>query len=128
MSIRLHLTGVFVDDQDKALQFYTEVLGFELRNDMPLGGEHRWITVGAPGQDVELLLEPASHPAVAPYREALRAGGIPLASFAVDDIAAEHERLLAAGVTFTQPPSEMGSVTTAILDDGFGNLVQLLQY
>ena len=66
MSIRLHLTGVFVDDQDKALQFYTEVLGFELRNDMPLGGEHRWITVGAPGQDVELLLEPASHPAVAP--------------------------------------------------------------
>lgn len=128
MSIRLHLTGVFVDDQDKALQFYTEVLGFELRNDMPLGGEHRWITVGAPGQDVELLLEPASHPAVAPYREALRADGIPLASFAVDDIAAEHERLLAAGVTFTQPPSEMGPVTTAILDDGFGNLVQLLQY
>ena len=128
MSIRLHLTGVFVDDQDKALQFYTEVLGFELRNDMALGGEHRWITVGTPGQDVELLLEPASHPAVAPYREALRADGIPHASFAVDDIAAEHERLLAAGVTFTQPPSEMGPVTTAILDDGFGNLVQLLQH
>ena len=95
---------------------------------MPLGGEHRWITVGAPGQDVELLLEPASHPAVAPYREALRAGGIPLASFAVDDIAAEHERLLAAGVPFTQPPTEMGPVTTAILADGFGNLIQLLQY
>lgn len=128
MAIRLHLTGVFVDDQDEALRFYTEVLGFEPRIDQPLGGDHRWITVGAPGQDVELLLEPASHPAVAPYRDALNEDGIPLASFAVDDVHAEHDRLLALGVTFTQPPTEMGPVTTAVLKDCCGNLIQLLQH
>ena len=128
MTIRLHLTGVFVDDQDEALRFYTEVLGFELRTDVPVGNGDRWLTVGAEGQDVELLLEPSGHPAVAPYRDALVADGIPLASFAVDDIQSEYERLLAAGVTFTQPPTEMGPVTTAVLDDGCGNLVQLLAY
>lgn len=128
MTIRLHLTGVFVDDQDEALRFYTEVLGFELRTDVPVGNGDRWLTVGAEGQDVELLLEPSGHPAVAPYRDALVADGIPLASFAVDDIQSEYERLLAAGVTFTQPPTEMGPVTTAVLDDGCGNLIQLLAY
>ena len=128
MTIRLHLTGVFVDDQDEALRFYTEVLGFELRTDVPVGNGDRWLTVGADGQDVELLLEPSGHPAVAPYRDALVADGIPLASFAVDDIQSEYERLLAAGVTFTQPPTEMGPVTTAVLDDGCGNLIQLLAY
>jgi catechol 2,3-dioxygenase-like lactoylglutathione lyase family enzyme len=128
MSIRLHLTGVFVDDQDEALRFYTEVLGFELRTDVPVGNGDRWLTVGVEGQDVELLLEPSGHPAVAPYREALFADGIPLASFAVDDVQAEYERLCAAGVTFTQPPTAMGPVTTAVLDDGCGNLVQLLAY
>ncbi len=128
MTIRLHLTGVFVDDQDEALRFYTEVLGFEVRTDVPVGNGDRWLTVGAEGQDVELLLEPSGHPAVAPYRDALVADGIPLASFAVDDIQSEYERLRAAGVTFTQPPTEMGPVTTAVLDDGCGNLVQLLAY
>ena len=128
MPIRLHLTSVFVDDQDEALRFYTEVLGFESRIDEPIGNDHRWITVGAAGQDVELLLEPSGHPAVAPYRAALAADGIPLASFAVDDVHSEYERLTAAGVTFTQPPAEMGPVTTAVLDDGCGNLIQLLAH
>jgi catechol 2,3-dioxygenase-like lactoylglutathione lyase family enzyme len=126
MTIRLHVTSVFVDDQAKAHRFYTEVLGFETRTDVPLGNGDRWLTVGAPGQDVELLLEPSGHPAVRPYREALAADGIPLASFAVDDIRQEHERLVAAGVTFTQPPTEMGPVTTAVLDDTCGNLIQLV--
>jgi catechol 2,3-dioxygenase-like lactoylglutathione lyase family enzyme len=126
MTIRIHLTSVFVDDQERALRFYTEVLGFEPRTDVPLGNGDRWLTVGAPGQDgVELLLEPASHPAVAPYREAVTSDGIPLASFAVDDIQAEYDRLVAAGVTFTQPPTAMGPVTTAVLDDTCGNLIQL---
>ena len=128
MPIRLHLTSVFVDDQYEALRFYTEVLGFEPRVDEPIGNDHRWITVGAVGQDVELLLEPSGHPAIAPYREALAADGIPLASFAVDDVQAEYERLTTAGVTFTQPPTEMGPVTTAVLDDGCGNLIQLLAH
>ncbi len=127
MSIRIHVTSVFVDDQESALRFYTDVLGFEPATDVPLGNGDRWLTVKAPGQDgVELLLEPSSHPAVAPYRDALIADGIPLASFAVDDVAAEHERLVSAGVTFTQPPVEMGPVTTAVLDDTCGNLIQLV--
>ena len=126
MTIRIHLTSVFVDDQEHALRFYTEVLGFELRTDVPLENGDRWLTVGAPGQDVELLLEPSGHPAVGPYRDALAADGIPLASFAVGDIEAEYERLVAAGVTFLQPPTPMGPVTTAVLDDTCGNLVQLV--
>jgi len=128
MTIRLHLTSVFVDNQDEALRFYTEVLGFEPRTDEPIGNDHRWLTVGAPGQDVELLLEPSGHPAVAPYRDALVADGIPLASFAVDDVQAEYDRLRTAGVTFTQPPTTMGPVTTAVLDDGCGNLIQLVAH
>ena len=126
MTIRLHVTSVFVDDQDHALRFYTEVLGFEPRTDLPLGNGDRWLTVAAPGQDVELLLEPSRHRAVGPYREALIADGIPLASFAVDDVHREHNRLVQAGVTFTQPPTEMGPVTTAVLDDTCGNLIQLI--
>jgi hypothetical protein len=102
------------------------VLGFEPRTDVPLGNGDRWLTVGSPGQDVELLLEPAGHPAVGPYREALAADGIPLASFAVADVHAEHQRLVEAGVTFTQPPTTMGPVTTAVLDDTCGNLIQLV--
>lgn len=126
MTIRIHLTSVFVDDQEKALRFYTDVLGFEPRTDIPLGNGDRWLTVGAPGQEgVELLLEPASHPAVGPYRDGVTGDGIPLASFAVDDVAAEHERLVGAGVTFTQPPTTMGPVVTAVLDDTCGNLIQL---
>jgi len=128
MTIRLHLTSVFVDDQDEALRFYTEVLGFEPRIDEPIGNGDRWLTVGAAGQDVELLLEPSGHPAVAPYRDALAADGIPLASFAVDDIQSEYDRLRGVGVTFTQPPTAMGPVSTAVLDDGCGNLIQLVAH
>ncbi|HZD22491.1 MAG TPA: VOC family protein [Acidimicrobiia bacterium] len=125
--MRIHVTSVFVDDQENALHFYTEVLGFEPRTDVPIGNGDRWLTVGAPGQDgIELLLEPASHPAVGPYREAVTADGIPLASFAVDDLQSEYDRLVEAGVTFTQPPTKMGPVTTAVLDDTCGNLIQLI--
>lgn len=127
MTIRIHLTSVFVDDQARALRFYTDVLGFEPCADVPIGDEHRWLTVAAPGQEgVELLLEPSSHPAVGPYRDSITADGIPMASFAVDDIQAEYERLIQAGVTFTQPPTAMGPVTTAVLDDTCGNLIQLV--
>lgn len=126
MTIRLHVTSVFVDDQERALRFYTEVLGFERRTDEPLGNGDRWLTVGSPGQDVELLLEPSGHPAVGPYRERLATDGIPLASFAVEDIYREHDRLLQAGVTFTQPPTAMGPITAAVLDDTCGNLIQLI--
>ncbi len=129
MSIHIQVTSVFVDDQEHAFRFYTEVLGFEPRTDVPVGNGDRWLTVGAPGQDdVELLLEPATHPAVGPYREAVTADGIPLASFAVGDVHAEHDRLVEAGVTFTQPPTAMGSITTAVLDDTCGNLIQLVAH
>ena len=127
MTIRIHLTSVFVDDQERALRFYTDVLGFERRVDQPVGNGDRWLTVGTPGQEgVELLLEPASHPAVGPYRAAVTGDGIPLASFAVDDVQAEYDRLVDAGVTFTQPPTAMGPVTTAVFDDTCGNLIQLV--
>jgi hypothetical protein len=104
------------------------VLGFTVKNDIPLGPEARWLTVtGSGGDAVELLLEPAGHPAVAPYREALVADGIPLASFEVDDLDAEFERLTGLGVRFTQEPLAMGPVKTAVIDDTCGNLVQLVQ-
>lgn len=126
MTIRINLTSVFVDDQARALAFYTEVLGFEPRTDVPVGNGDRWLTVAGPGQEgVELVLEPASHPAVGPYRDALVADGIPAASFAVEDVHAEHQRLVGAGVTFTQPPTDLGPVTVAVLDDTCGNLIQL---
>ncbi|MCY4399376.1 MAG: VOC family protein [Gemmatimonadetes bacterium] len=126
--MRINLTGVFVDDQQKALRFYTETLGFRVKHNIPLG-EHAWITVvsaEAP-EGTELLLEPDGHPAVAPFREALVADGIPSASFAVDDAGAEHERLLAKGVRFVQPPTDLGSVITAVFDDSCGNLIQIME-
>jgi len=126
--LRINLTTVFVDDQDKALRFYTDVLGFVLKDDVPVG-EYRWLTVVSP-QDPdgpELLLEPDAHPAVGPFTRALVADGIPFASFAVDDVRAEHERLAALGVRFTMEPQDMGPVTVAVLDDTCGNLVQLAQ-
>jgi len=122
----INLVSVLVDDQDKALAFYTEKLGFVTKHDLPLG-EHRWITVVSPDRPdgAELLLEPDAHPAAGPWKQALVADGIPYAQFAVDDLQAEYERLLALGVTFTQPPIAMGPVTTAVLDDTCGNLIQL---
>ena len=126
--MRIVLSSVFVDDQDKALDFYTAKLGFVKKNEIPLG-EAKWLTVVAPdAQDgPELVLEPDSHPAVGPFKSALVQDGIPFASFAVDDIHAEYERLRAAGVVFTQPPVKMGPVTTAVLDDTCGNLIPLAQ-
>ena len=126
--MRIHLASVFVDDQQKALEFYTGTLGFVTKHDIPLG-EHRWLTVVSPQNPdgTELVLEPSAHPAVAPFRAALVADGIPFTSFAVDDVAAEYERLRGLGVRFTQEPTQMGPVTTAVLDDGCGNLIQLAQ-
>ncbi|MFU8874068.1 VOC family protein [Micromonospora sp. SL4-19] len=124
--MRINLASVFVDDQDKALAFYTEVLGFEKKTEVPLG-EHRWLTVVSPADPdgVELVLEPAGHPAVGPFRRALVDDGIPFTSFAVDDVHTEFQRLRALGVEFTQMPLEMGGVTTAVLDDTCGNLIQI---
>jgi catechol 2,3-dioxygenase-like lactoylglutathione lyase family enzyme len=126
--MKIVLTSVLVDDQDKALHFYTEVLGFRKKVEIPMG-EHRWLTVASP-QDPdgpELVLEPDSHPAAGPFKRALVEDGIPFTSFAVDDVRAEYERLRAAGVRFTQPPVAMGPVTTAVLDDTCGNLIQIAQ-
>lgn len=124
--MRISYTSMFVDDQDKALHFYTEVLGFAVKQDVPIG-DVRWITVVSP-QDpdgAELVLEPDGHPAVNPFKDALVADGIPFTAFVVDDVAAEYERLSALGVQFTQKPTAMGPVTTAVLDDTCGNLVQI---
>ncbi|WBB51658.1 VOC family protein [Verrucosispora sp. WMMA2044] len=124
--MRIHVTSVFVDDQAKALAFYTEKLGFTKKTDVP-AGEYRWLTVVSPADPdgVELLLEPAGHPAVGPFRQALVADGIPFTSFAVDDVYAEVERLKGLGVEFTQEATDMGPVVTAVLDDTCGNLIQL---
>ncbi|MBQ1097684.1 VOC family protein [Streptomyces sp. b94] len=125
--MKIHLTSVFVEDQAKALRFYTEVLGFVKKHDVPVGERDRWLTVVSPDEPggVELLLEPAGHPAVKAYRDALVEDGIPLAQFAVDDVQAEYERLRGLGVHFTQEPLEMGPVTTAVFDDTCGNLIQI---
>jgi catechol 2,3-dioxygenase-like lactoylglutathione lyase family enzyme len=125
--LRINITSVFVDDQAKALAFYVDVLGFVKKNDVPMGGPHRWLTVvSAKDPDgVELLLEPSEHPAAAPFKAALVADGIPFTSFAVDDAHAEFERLRAAGVHFVQEPTPMGPVTTAVFDDTCGNLIQI---
>ncbi len=124
--IRINLTSVFVDDQDKALAFYTDVLGFEKKTEIPMG-EHRWLTVVSPADPdgVELVLEPDAHPAAGPFKQALVEDGIPFTSFAVDDVQAEYERLRDRGVRFTQEPLDMGGVTTAVFDDTCGNLIQI---
>jgi catechol 2,3-dioxygenase-like lactoylglutathione lyase family enzyme len=124
--MKIVVTSVFVGDQDKALQFYTKVLGFVKKTEIPLG-EARWLTVVAPDDPdgTELLLEPDRHPAVGPFKRALVEDGIPFTSFAVTDVHAEYERLRSVGVHFTQPPVEMGPVTTAVLDDTCGNLLQI---
>ena len=122
------LSSIFVDDQEKALTFYTTKLGFIKKADVPLGAD-RWLTVVAPDapDGPELVLEPDSHPAVGPFKRALVEDGIPATSFAVDDVHAEYERLRAMGVEFTQAPVAMGPVMTAVLDDTCGNLIQLAQ-
>ena len=126
--MRIYVTSVLVDDQKKALDFYTNTLGFKKKTDIPLG-EASWLTVVSPDQPdgTELLLEPSGHPAVKPYKNALVEDGIPAASFAVDDAQAEFDRLRSKGVRFTQEPTEMGPVTTAVFDDTCGNLIQIVQ-
>jgi catechol 2,3-dioxygenase-like lactoylglutathione lyase family enzyme len=125
--MRINLTSVFVDDQRAALAFYTDVLGFIKHRDIPLG-EHSWLTVVSPSSPdgPELLLEPSSHPAVKPYRDALAEDGIPVAQFAVDDVETEHARLTMEKVVFTQPPTDIGTAVIAIFDDTCGNLIQLI--
>jgi catechol 2,3-dioxygenase-like lactoylglutathione lyase family enzyme len=126
--MKIVVTSVLVDDQEKALRFYTEVLGFIKKNDIPMG-QFRWLTVVSPGDanGVELLLEPDQHPAAKPFKRALVEDGIPFTSFGVEDVQAEYDRLLKAGVHFTQPAVAMGPVTTAVLDDTCGNLIQIAQ-
>jgi len=124
--MKITVTSVLVDDQAKALRFYTEVLGFQKKWDVPMG-EHSWLTVVSPEEPdgTEILLEPDEHPAAKPFKAALVEDGIPYTSFAVDDVAAEHERLVGLGVRFTLPPIDMGAVTTAVFDDTCGNLIQI---
>jgi catechol 2,3-dioxygenase-like lactoylglutathione lyase family enzyme len=126
--MRIYVTSVLVDDQKKALEFYTNVLGFQKKRDIPLG-DASWLTVVSPDQPdgTELLLEPSGHRAVKPFKDALVEDGIPFTSFAVDDVQAEFDRLGSKGVRFTQEPTEMGGVTTAVFDDTCGNLIQIVK-
>ncbi|WP_427006913.1 VOC family protein [Pseudarthrobacter sp. H2] len=126
--MKIALTSLFVDDQRAALAFYTDVLGFTKRHDIPLVDDF-WLTVVSPESPdgPELLLEPSGHPAVKPYRDALVEDGIPLAQFAVGDIEAEHARLTSKGVVFTQPPTDIGTAVVAVFDDTCGNLIQLIE-
>jgi catechol 2,3-dioxygenase-like lactoylglutathione lyase family enzyme len=124
--MRINLASVLVDDQAKALAFYTDVLGFVKKEDIPLG-EARWLTVVSPDEPdgVQLLLEPDAHPAAKPFKDALVADGIPYTSFAVADARVEFDRLRRLGVRFVQEPVAMGPVTTAVFDDTCGNLIQI---
>ena len=126
--MKIYVSSTFVDDQAKAVNFYTEKLGFVKKRDIPLG-EHRWLTVTSPESEngIELLLEPSEHPAVAPFKQALVNDGIPFTSFQVDDIEAEYNRLKSMDVEFVQEPMVAGDVTMAVLNDTCGNLIQLVQ-
>ena len=125
--MRIYITSVFVDDQQKALRFYTETLGFEKKTEVPLGDD-LWLTVVSPSEPdgPELLLEPDRHPAAKQFKKALVRDGIPAASFAVDDVASEHARLSAQGVRFVQGPTDVGSAFVAVFDDTCGNLIQIV--
>jgi catechol 2,3-dioxygenase-like lactoylglutathione lyase family enzyme len=124
--VRITVTSVLVDDQEKALRFYTDVLGFVKKTEIPLG-EHRWLTVVSPedADGVELALEPDEHHGAKAFKATLMEDGIPFTSFAVADVQKEYERLTGLGVTFTQPPTAMGEMTTAVLDDTCGNLIMI---
>jgi catechol 2,3-dioxygenase-like lactoylglutathione lyase family enzyme len=126
--MKIRLSSIFVDDQDKALRFYTGVLGFKKKHDMPAGGA-RWITVVSPeGPDeLELVLEPNGHPAARAYQDALFKDGIPVTAFESDDIHAECRRLKDRGVAFTMEPTAAGAVTMAVFSDTCGNLIQVFQ-
>ncbi|TWD93249.1 catechol 2,3-dioxygenase-like lactoylglutathione lyase family enzyme [Neobacillus bataviensis] len=126
--MKIIVTSIFVQDQDKALEFYSEKLGFVKKEDVPVG-EFRWITLVSPDdQDgTELLLEPNAHPAAKEYQNKIFAEGIPATMFGVPDVHKEYERLMEKGVRFTMEPTKMGEVTIAVLDDTCGNLIQIVQ-
>ncbi len=125
--IRIKLTSIMVDDQAKALAFYTDVLGFAPRQDIPVG-EYRWLSVTAPGRDdLELSLEPNANPAGKTFQQAMFAQGIPITAFETSDLTAEHARLSARGVVFTVPPTQAGPVRIAVFADTCGNLIQLYE-
>ena len=126
--MRINLTSVLVDNQDKALKFYTDVLGFVKKEDVPIG-EFKWLTVVSPDapDGTELLLEPNDNPASQTFQKSIFEQGIPLTSFAVDDIQQEYERMKQLGVVFTQTPTNMGPVTVAVFEDTCGNLIQIAQ-
>jgi catechol 2,3-dioxygenase-like lactoylglutathione lyase family enzyme len=128
--MRIKLTSVSIDEYDKAVKFYTELLGFQLKRDIPLGGDARWITVVSPEDPngVELLLEPnAGYPAMKALKEALVKDEIPFTAFEVSDIHGEYERLQSLGVEFTMEPTNMGMTTAAVFHDTCGNLIQIYQ-
>lgn len=124
--ISITLTSIYVDDQARALDFYTEKLGFIAKVDVPTG-EHRWLTVSSPADPdgVQVLLEPDQHPAAQEFKAALVADGIPFTQLAVDDIDAEVARMKGLGVVFTQDVTDYGNVAVAVFDDTCGNLIQL---
>lgn len=126
--MKIQLCSLIVDDQEKALKFYTDVLGFVKKHDIPMG-EFRWLTVTSPEghDDVELVLEPNAHPASKVYQKALFDDGVPLTAFHVDDVQREYERLSKHGVVFQMPPTAMGPVTVAKFEDTCGNLIQIVQ-
>ncbi len=126
--MKIKLTSVFVDDQDKALKFYTKVLGFVKKKDIPVG-QFKWLTVVSPEEPdgTELLLEPSDNPATKAFKKAIFEQGIPLAAFAVEDIQKEYERMKKLGVTFTMEPTKTGPTTVAVFDDTCGNYIQLYQ-
>ena len=126
MRIRLH--SVFVEDQETALRFYTDVLGFVKKTDLPAGA-FRWLTVVSPEEPdgTELVLEPSDNPATQAFKKSIYAQGIPASAFAVDDLRAEHARLSASGVRFTMEPTQAGPVMMAVFDDTCGNLIQIYQ-
>ena len=126
--MRIKLNSIFVDNQDKALKFYTGTLGFKKSKEIPVG-EFKWLTVASPDNtdDLELVLEPNANPAAKQFQEAIFKQGIPITAFEVDDIKAEYERLKGLGVVFTMAPTNAGPVTIAIFSDTCGNLIQLYQ-
>jgi len=126
--MKMYIKSVAVEDQQKALEFYTKILGFSVKHDIPLG-EYRWLTVISTEEPgiVELALEPNQHPATRAFQTALKADGIPFTAFSVDDINVEVERLQDAGVSFTQLPVKAGGATMAVFDDTCGNLIQLIE-